>query len=70
MILIKEKIISVYSKWNGWKLECVCYKENPGCINFKECEEIEMSIDPYKNIKECKKSRSFKRHRGALRQVK
>lgn len=67
--MIKTKKVIVYSKWNGWEVECMCYKCKPCCNNMKACEEMEVTINPYKNIDECKRSRSYKRANGAIRQV-
>lgn len=69
LIVIKIKEIKVYSKWNDWEPKCMCYKNNPLCNDRKDCEEIEVTINPYRNIDECKRSRSYKRANGAIRQV-
>lgn len=68
---VKKRRIVMLSKWEGWDMVCACLQCNPLCNKCNECEEIEVAIKPYEDVEEClRNARSFKRHNGALRQVK
>lgn len=63
-----KRKIALYTKWNKHELECACNFFNPLCEKYKQCEEIEVALDPYADIEECMKERSYKRVNGAVRQ--
>lgn len=62
------KKIVLYTRWNKHNLECACSFFNPLCSKRKECEEVEVTLDPYDDIESCMKQRRYKRVNGAIRQ--
>ncbi|MCM8710528.1 hypothetical protein M2651_05745 [Clostridium sp. SYSU_GA19001] len=64
---MKRKYIFL-SKWNKHDMLCACLQLNPCCKDTKQCEEIELTLNPYDDIEEVMRERKYKRHRGALRQ--
>ncbi len=64
-----SKGFSFYTNWEKGQLKCSCLANNPNCTKTNECEVIQFTYDPYADVEECMKSRSYKRRRGALRQV-
>lgn len=66
--MLKKRQYVFLSNWQGQDLKCACLLHKPLCDKHKECEEIELSLLPYEDIKECMKERSYKRVKGALRQ--
>ena len=59
-----------YSNWNKHSLKCACLSHNPCCKKVPtECEEIELTLNPYDDIETCMRARRYKRNsRGALEQ--
>lgn len=56
------------TRWNNKELRCACLYGNPACDRYKTCEVLELTLNPYNDVKECMKERSYKRIGGALRQ--
>lgn len=64
-----KRRIALYSNWNKNDLICACLFNNPGCDKYKNCEEIEVTLNPYDDIEEClKNERKYKRVRGKMQQ--
>ena len=59
-----------YTKWQSNDLECACLFFNPLCDRCKDCEEVELTLNPYEDLETCMRERSYKRKNGALRQMK
>lgn len=54
------------TKWIDKELVCCCPVKNK-CMKDHNCEELEFTLDPYADIQECMKERSYKRNsRGAI----
>ena len=64
----KRKDYVFLSKWDGQELRCACLFHNPLCINYKDCEELELSLLPYEDVVECMKARRYQRINGAIKQ--
>lgn len=58
------------TRWNKDILKCACLFGNACCDRFKTCEVLELTHDPYENLEECMKERTYRREKGALRQVR
>lgn len=65
---MKKKIV-LYTRWNKHNLECACSFFNPLCEKWRECEELEVALDPYQDIEECMRQRKYKRDNGRLKQM-
>lgn len=68
-IVSKRKYVFL-SNWDRHKLKCACLFHNPCCSDVpKECEEIELTLNPYDDVEEVMRSRRYKRNsRGAMEQ--
>lgn len=65
---MKRRIV-LLSNWNKNDLICACLFCNPCCNRYKNCEEIEVTLNPYDDIEEClRNQRKYKRIRGKLQQ--
>lgn len=58
------------TRWKDNELKCACLYGNPGCDRFKTCEVLEFSLDPYADVEEVMKERSYRRNKGSLKQVR
>ena len=56
------------TRWDKDTLKCACLFGNACCDRFKKCEVLELTLNPYDNLKECMEERSYKRVKGVLRQ--
>lgn len=58
------------SNWDRHKLKYACLFHNPYCKKVPtECEEIELTFNPYEDIETCMGARRYKRNsRGAMEQ--
>jgi hypothetical protein len=65
---VSKRKYAFYTKWQAKELECACLVFNPLCDKNKGCEELELTLNPYEDIEECMRERSYKRVGGALRQ--
>lgn len=60
------KKIKLYTYWRENKLECCCPEQNR-CRKERGCELEEFLYDEYSGVKDCMKSRSYKRGKnGAI----
>lgn len=68
-IVSKRKYVFL-SNWDRHNLKCACLFHNPCCKKVPtECEEIELTLNPYDDIETCMRARRYKRNsRGALEQ--
>lgn len=58
------------TQWKGKELVCCCPVKNK-CMKNHGCEELEFTLDPYEDIKQCMKHDSYKKCKGgAFRQVR
>ena len=57
---MKKKIV-LYTRWSKHNLECACSFFNPLCEKWKECEEMEVTLNPYQDLEECMSQRRYKR---------
>ncbi|WP_234885112.1 hypothetical protein [Clostridium tarantellae] len=66
----KVRKLVMLTKWNEKNdMVCGCLLSNPLCSRCKDCEELEVTINPYEDIEEClKNQRAYKRIQGSLRQ--
>lgn len=59
-----------YTRWKNNKLICICKVDNPACDRYKSCEELDVEIRQYDNIKGCMNNRKYKRAKGGgIKQV-
>lgn len=58
------------TRWNKDILICACLRDNPCCDRYKTCEVLELTFNPYDDVKECMNERSYKRSGGAIKQRK
>lgn len=56
------------TRWNGKELKCACLYGNPCCDRYRNCEKLELTLDPFDGIKDCMKERSYKKVHGAYKQ--
>jgi uncharacterized membrane protein len=63
------KKITIYSKWDVDKLECVCLLSNPLCDRYKQCEELDLVLNVYGDIEECMRNRKYKKEHGVVKQI-
>lgn len=61
------KKIIVYSHWDK-ELKCICLLINPLCDKYKQCEELELTLNIYDGIEECMRQRKYKKERGVIKQ--
>lgn len=72
MSKVKARKEILNTKWDSKDdMICCCPYNNPRCINYKECELLEVIINPYEGIEEaCKNTRrKFKRINNRIRQI-
>lgn len=63
---LKRKIY-LYTNWDKQDLKCACLFFNPMCKRYKECEELEVVLDPYADLENTmKEQRKYKRVNGAI----
>lgn len=58
------------TRWDGDNLICACLFGNPCCDRFKKCEVQYLTHDPYEDIEQVMKERSYKKVKGSYRQVR
>ena len=62
--------VTLFTKWINKELVCCCPVCNK-CLKEHGCEELEFFINPYGDINECMKERSYIRGKhGAIRQTR
>lgn len=60
--------VNLLTNWKDNILECCCLIKNK-CNKDCTCEELEFTLDPFANSKDCMKHDSYKRNnRGAIQQ--
>jgi len=57
------------TKWDGQELICACYVKNPLCKEYKQCEELELTLSVYDGVEECMKARKYKKQGGVVKQI-
>ncbi len=57
-----------YTKWNKYEMLCACMLHNPICDKFKQCEELELTLKPYDDIKEVMRERKYENECGVTKQ--
>jgi hypothetical protein len=65
----KRKFIFL-TKWDKHDMKCACLQMNPCCDKYRECEEIELTLNPFDDIEECiRNQKAYIRTKGgALKQ--
>lgn len=61
--------LTFYTKWDEQELLCACYIKNPMCNNYKECEELELTLETYNGLEECMRHRKYKKSGGVTKQT-
>lgn len=64
---MKKKVVILTTK-DDMGRDCMCNFFNPGCLKYKECEELELEYNPYEGIEECMQQRSYKKVNGKIKQ--
>lgn len=57
------------TRWDKKELKCACLYGNAACDRYRKCEVLELTLDPYKDVKECMQERRYKRVGGAIKQI-
>ncbi|MDT8717617.1 hypothetical protein IAI10_13170 [Clostridium sp. 19966] len=57
------------TRWENHEIACICTLKNK-CIHAGNCEELDFRLNAFEGIKGCMQHSSYKRQKGALRQVK
>lgn len=72
MSKVKSRKIVMLTKWDSDidSMICACLFSNPLCSNCSNCEELEITINPYDDIENvCREHRNkYKRVHNRLRQ--
>lgn len=64
----KRKFV-FYTKWDKHNMLCACMFHNPLCDKFKDCEEIELTLNPYDDVESVMRDqRTYKREKGVIKQ--
>ena len=58
------------TRWNKKILKCACLFGNAACDRFKTCEVLDFTHNPFDDIKECMKERTYRRDKGVFKQVR
>lgn len=66
----KEIMLTKWDKDTG-EMICACLFKNPLCYKHNECEELQITINPYDDIENvCKNTRrKYKREKHRIRQI-
>lgn len=57
------------TKWDNQELICACYIKKPMCQDFKNCEELDLTLSIYDGIEECMRHRKYKKQGGVTKQI-
>lgn len=63
----KRKFV-FYTKWDKENMLCACMLHNPLCDKFRQCEELELTLNPYGDIEEVMMERKYRKERGVTKQ--